>query len=436
MGYIVLYVEICWRFFVKTRWIYFGIIAQALILIITTGGGVSAASWDPGLDTARGVDYLTPVEKDVILEMNKARSNPAGYAEQYLKPRLQYFSGSRYGAPGLSFMTEEGKKAVEECISNLSNRGAVSVLTPERGIALAAKDQAADQSKAAAISHYGSDGSSPFDRMKRYGTFGSGYNWGENIDFGMTSGQEIVIALLIDDGVKDRGHRENILSREFSQTGVGYGTHPRYGSLCVIDFARSYTSHGAGTKGGSAGGTTGTTPEMAAPGTTTTPPTPPTTTAANPTAAITPPTVTKPPAALPKDGPPVTSAPVTTTPVNGAEEVAVPPVITVRWDAPVRQNWLDPNFFVVLRDSADREIGFYRVTPGMSRDKKTLVIDFSKPVYKMGDNKNVQVSFAPNTVYRIHSYGSLDWVDPVAKRGTDANFSIRFKTAKAGAGRP
>lgn len=35
---------------------------------------------------------------------------------------------------------------------------------------------------------------------------------GENLDFGNWSAVEIVIALLVDDGVPSRGHRANILS--------------------------------------------------------------------------------------------------------------------------------------------------------------------------------------------------------------------------------
>jgi hypothetical protein len=49
-----------------------------------------AANWDiSALDTAAAMDYLSSAEKDVILEMNKARSDPKKYAELYIKPMLQ-----------------------------------------------------------------------------------------------------------------------------------------------------------------------------------------------------------------------------------------------------------------------------------------------------------------------------------------------------------
>jgi hypothetical protein len=53
-------------------------------------GDPDSANWDiASLDTAANVDYLTGFEKDVILEMNKARSDPKKYAELYIRPTLR-----------------------------------------------------------------------------------------------------------------------------------------------------------------------------------------------------------------------------------------------------------------------------------------------------------------------------------------------------------
>jgi len=50
-------------------------------------GDPDATNWDiSALDTAAETDYLSPAEKDVILEMNKARADPKKYAELYLNP--------------------------------------------------------------------------------------------------------------------------------------------------------------------------------------------------------------------------------------------------------------------------------------------------------------------------------------------------------------
>ena len=79
--------------------------------------------WDLAtLDTARNADYLSSVEKDVILEMNKARSNPPLYAELYIAPRTKRFDGKLYNG---SLMTNEGAKVVNELVQYMSKAKAV-----------------------------------------------------------------------------------------------------------------------------------------------------------------------------------------------------------------------------------------------------------------------------------------------------------------------
>ena len=208
-------------------------------------GDSDSANWNTAaLDTARNVNYLTTLEKDVILEMNKVRTNPRKYAEMYIRPMLKYFNGTRYSVPGqITIITEEGAAAVNECIAALNKASAVSVLTPERGLSLAAKDHVTDMRKTGQTGHTGSDGSTVAIRIRRHGTLGSVYTHGENIMYGSTSGREIIVDLLIDDGIPSRGHRSNIMDSDFTQAGVAYGTHPRYETSCVIDFANGYKSN-------------------------------------------------------------------------------------------------------------------------------------------------------------------------------------------------
>jgi len=204
-----------------------------------------AKNWNiAALDTAANVNYLTGIEKDVILEMNKVRNNPRKYAELYIRPRLRYFNGRNYSVPGqITMVTQEGAAAVNACITALNRAGSVSALTPERGLSRAAKDHATDQSRTGQIGHNGSDRSTPETRMRRYGTFSGSWTWGENISYGDAAGREIVCSLLIDDGVPSRGHRTNIMNRAFTQTGVGFGTHTQYRTSCTIDYAAGYRSN-------------------------------------------------------------------------------------------------------------------------------------------------------------------------------------------------
>jgi len=206
-------------------------------------GDPDAGNWDiAALDTAADADYLTGPEKDVILEMNKVRSNPKKYAELYVQPRLKYYSGKNYSEPGeITIVTQEGVSAVNGCISALSKAKSVGLLQPEKGLSLAAKDHAVDQSKTGRTGHDGSDGSDPGKRMSRYGKQGN--TWGENCAYGDNTGRDIVVSFLIDDGVPSRGHRANIMNGKFTQAGTAISTHPQYRYDCVIDYANGYVSN-------------------------------------------------------------------------------------------------------------------------------------------------------------------------------------------------
>jgi len=204
-----------------------------------------AANWDiAALDTAANADYLSAIEKDVILEMNKVRTNPGKYAELYIRPRLRFYNGRHYSVPGeITILTEEGAAAVDECIRALGQAAPAGILKPERGLSLAARDHVADQSRTGQTGHGGSDRSSPEIRVRRYGAFGNSWTLGENIAYGETSGRDIVCGLLIDDGVPGRGHRTIIMNNAFTQTGAATGTHSQYRTSCTIVYANGYVSN-------------------------------------------------------------------------------------------------------------------------------------------------------------------------------------------------
>ena len=195
-----------------------------------------ADKWDIAkLDTARNVDYLSTIEKDVILEMNKARTNPSLYAELYITPRTKKFDGKVYNG---TLMTNEGVAVVNECISYMKKAKALPVLNPEKGLSLVAQQHSSTQGETNQAGHTGVDGSTPFTRIEKCGTYKTA---GENISYGAMSGRDIVVQLLIDDGVSSRGHRKNIMNKDFSSTGVGYTKkHKAYGSVCVITYAGGY----------------------------------------------------------------------------------------------------------------------------------------------------------------------------------------------------
>jgi len=201
---------------------------------------VSGNNWNlVALNTAVSVNYLSENEKNVILEINKLRSNPPAYAREYLEPLLNLYQGKNLCIPGdVPIVTKEGITALREAIQALKGSQPVTPLSPDIRLYKSSRDQQRDQSATGRTGHTGSDGSTTQMRIKRYG------NWktaiGENIFYGDPDARSVVMHLVIDDGIPGRGHRKNLLCDSYRLIGVSMGKHPGWRNVCVMDFAYGF----------------------------------------------------------------------------------------------------------------------------------------------------------------------------------------------------
>lgn len=186
----------------------------------------------------KGGDASVSVEERVLAELNLARTNPAAYIE-VLKEYRTYIRGSYLERPGeTTVVLSEGARAVDEAIAFLSRQAALPPLTLSAGLSRAAADHAADQCKTGRTGHTGSDRSTMKARVERYGEWSR--TIGENIAYGAETARDVVIQLIVDDGVASRGHRANIFNPGFTVVGIAFGEHPVYRTVCVQDFAGGY----------------------------------------------------------------------------------------------------------------------------------------------------------------------------------------------------
>lgn len=178
------------------------------------------------------------IERQIFDELNLARTDPHAYAAK-LREYRSYYNGSYVEIPGrVTLMTNEGTSAVDEAIRFMEKAAPLSAFRLSKGLSSAAKVHVKEQGPSGRTGHNSSNGSSPFDRMERFGQWQK--TAGENISYGQDTAKGIIIQLLIDDGVSSRGHRKNIFNAEYAVVGIGYGPHSMYGSMCVFDFAGEY----------------------------------------------------------------------------------------------------------------------------------------------------------------------------------------------------
>lgn len=190
--------------------------------------GFSQTSWSAEqleqANTAKEVKYLTDKEKAVIFYTNLIRIDPQLFKNTYLKNYLD--------STGMS----KNNSYLKSLIKTLEKTESRKVLAPSKSLYTIAKAHAIDFGKS------GKTGHGNFD--KRFDKYFDNCNCiiAENCDYGNSEALDIVISLLIDEGVSNLGHRKNILNATYTNIGVSINPHKKYRQSCVMDFSAALSN--------------------------------------------------------------------------------------------------------------------------------------------------------------------------------------------------
>lgn len=140
------------------------------------------------------------------------------------------------GSQAYIMNTKEGKTVVLETIQFLKTQRALKPLSWNDYLAQKAKEMVLFSGAIGKTGHEREDGKQGWSGWDQFGL----NCIGENLAYGSTDLNDAVVGLIVDDGVKDRGHRLNIYSVDFTDVGIAMGEHrSRFNIMCVQDFGCS-----------------------------------------------------------------------------------------------------------------------------------------------------------------------------------------------------
>lgn len=157
------------------------------------------------------------LEKDIIEELNRVRTNPQDYAA-WLETQKQYYQGMILKLPGEEpIRTNRGLRSLEEAIVFLRQQKQLPALSFSEALVSTAKQQIT------AI------------------TNNQTTNNQQSFVYGKVTPEAIVMQLVVDDGFPDRRHRLAIFNQSYQNTGIACSEIPVYNTICAIAYQESTT---------------------------------------------------------------------------------------------------------------------------------------------------------------------------------------------------
>ena len=188
------------------------------LLILLCGTSINAQSWSETqltkANTAKDITCLTNVEKECIMYINLCRMYPKEFLKNEL---LDYYGTEKYG----DYLKKSTYR--KTLLSFLASMQPIDALYFDIDVYTNAACFAKEQGKAGTTGH---------TRIK----CPTGKYAAECCSYGMETGKDIAMQLLIDHGISSLGHRKICLNTLYSKIGVSVNTHSQWGICAVLDF--------------------------------------------------------------------------------------------------------------------------------------------------------------------------------------------------------
>jgi|SRR5579859_962872 len=161
--------------------------------------------------------------EEVLKLINEVRTDPQTFLQARLLPYLKEHE-------------MEDNSYAKSLIDNLRTARKINPLQASPLLEKTARSHAMDMGSKGTMGHDSSNGTSFVNRVRKKIKGGM---IAENCDYGNSDPIDIVMSLLIDDGIASLGHRKNLLHPQLNWIGIAIEKHKTYGTNCVMDFASS-----------------------------------------------------------------------------------------------------------------------------------------------------------------------------------------------------
>lgn len=209
-----------------TRISDFGLVAFLILLSPLLAAGQYSGFTSDELEFARRsaeADFLSENEKEVIMLINLVRMDGKRF-------------WAHIAAPYIATNEIDASRYTRSLEKDLNSQQVLEPLSANKILYEAALRHARASGKSGQVGHRSSAGTFE-QRLSPLQTNFSVLL--ENCDYGSEEAIDIVMNLLIDEGISDMGHRKNMLSEQVNSIGVAISEHRTFGYNCVQVFGKT-----------------------------------------------------------------------------------------------------------------------------------------------------------------------------------------------------